>query len=214
MNTDSITPSSDWEYTLPPGLDRLGEYWPLLHYPIHSFHFIHQDWADWLLRSVQSTATSGNILHICYYLPFISLIPGSLPFHHSISVDHWFEYCNPKTNQLAVVISFIVSPSFHFDELRWSYSQDPHYHVPSYIFSHHSFFYNLPLFISQEIHDLAKEQGINTLFDFLSSINNWLAFIWKPSSNPLLNIVPPSRPLIPPPYPHPQFHYSTTPEHE
>jgi hypothetical protein len=131
LSSDIIAASSDCEYTIPPGVDTLQQYRPLIQLPINPYNLPLQDWADCLFCSVQSSATSGPILHIPYYRPFLCLLTESLPIHHSIGVEHQFEYHHKITGKPVVVIHLIITPSYHHSDPRWCNSHNPHYQVLS-----------------------------------------------------------------------------------
>jgi hypothetical protein len=210
QSSDIVAPLSNSEYTLPPGLDPLHQYCPCLQFPINPYNQPLQDWADCLFVSVQSSTTGGPVLHIPYYCPFLCLLTESLPIHHSIGVEHCFEYQHKSTGKPLVVIYLIITPSYHHSDPHWCNSHNPHSQVPSYIFILHSFPYHIPIFLHQELHNLSVDLDYEDLTKFADLLDHWLRFVWKPSSDPSKNLSPPSQPLQPPPFPHPSF-ASTTP---
>ena len=203
--SETITPSSNSEYTLPPGVDSLQQYCHLIQLPINPYNLPLQDWADHLFINIQSSATGGPVLHIPYYHPFLCLLTKSLPIHHSIGVEHRFEYRHKTTGKPLVVIHLIITPSYHHSNPRWCNSHDPHYQVPSYIYIFHSFPYHIPPSLHQELHNLPVDLDYKDLTEFADLIDHWLRFVWKPSSDPSRNITPPQQPLQPPPFLHPAF---------
>jgi hypothetical protein len=206
QSSDIVAPLSNSEYTLPPGLDPLHQYCPCLQFPINPYNLPLQDWADQLFHSVQSSATGGPIVHIPYYHSFLCLLTEALPIHHSIGVEHQLEYHHKSTGRPLVVIHLIVTPSYHHSDPRWCNGHNPHYQVPSYIYIFHSFPYHIPIFLHQELQDLASDLDYKDLNKFADIVDHWLRFIQKPSSDPKCNTHPPQQPIHPPPLPSSTHH--------
>ena len=133
MNTKQGTaPVSPGEYYPPPSSDALAHYRNLLKFPINIAADPPLDqWVNRLYKSVLLSATLGQLVHLPFYCPFLCLLQESLPFHHSIGVEHRFEFRHPTSGSPIAIIHFIISPSYHHTQAQWCYSQDPHYEVPS-----------------------------------------------------------------------------------
>ena len=71
-------------------------------------------WTYRLLRSLQSNASLGQLVHCPYYRPFSALDAGFTSPPFLIGADHYFEWRSLSHLQPLCLITFCISPIYDF----------------------------------------------------------------------------------------------------
>ena len=71
-------------------------------------------WTYRLLRSLQSNASLGQLVHCPYYRPFSALDAGFTSPPFLLGADHYFEWRSLSHLQPLCLITFCISPVFDF----------------------------------------------------------------------------------------------------
>ena len=148
--------------------------------PFISIRIEHNIWSYCLLRSLQTTRTSGPLYHEPYYRPFSSLHHGGIQPPFLTSTDHVYEWRDSSLKPLAI-IHITVNPLFHFISPQVISSTHYNYCCPVY----HIIWWDYPRKIPDELSELffnLEEIFDNGITEFLYEIHESILEYYRPIS--------------------------------
>ena len=168
--------------------------------PFISIGIEHDIWAYRVLRSLQTSKTSGFLHHEPYYRPFSSLHLGHILPPFLVGADHIYEWCDTSSTTPLAVIHVSVNPLFHFIEPQIISTTHHNYRCPVY----HLLWWDYPRVVPKDLSELfytLEDIFDNGITDFLYAFHDTILDFYRPLSptdhsarSPLVLNRPPSIP--------------------
>ena len=160
-------------------------------------------WTYHLLRSLQSNASLGQLVHCPYYRSFSALNAGFTSPPFLIGTDHYFEWRSLSHLQPLCLITFCISPVFDFPSPKVHFGNSIIHACPTITIFYWDCPESLPSNIADFLFQLGEHLPDNNLYLFESFLDQFVTDFFLPISpydspyNPLHPTQPPTLPFTP-----------------
>ena len=160
-------------------------------------------WTYCLLRSLQSNASLGQLVHCPYYRPFSALDAGFTSPPFLLSADHYFEWRSLSHLQPLCLITFCISPVFDFPSPKVHFGNSIIHACPTITILYWDCPESLPSNVADFLFQLGEHLPDDNLYLFKSFLDRFIADFFLPISpydspyNPLWPTQPPTLPFTP-----------------